>query len=271
MDVEIPFAKLQEDIHTALKSWHNTGSDESSLAYLHLFQQARPSGLDNARRLTNEILLTALDRLALEHKGGADLLRQRFLDGTLVQTIANRLNLGEATIYRRQSEALQHLTLVIQASERQTRAAYQVRLESHLKLPPPGQLFGIETRLSRLLEQLLAARAPWLISVEGLGGNGKSALANAVVRRSELVGRFAGLAWVSAKQRNFMPGVGLATETAPALTLEDLTDALLEQLGQTELLSHPPSEKRTALIKYLPRARPSATFTPTSTGKPGTC
>ncbi len=254
MKGEVPLSKLQEDIHTALKSWHDASANAASLDYLQLFRQARLGGIANARRATNQILLDALETLALEHEDSANLLRQHFLDGMLMHVIANRLNMGQSTTYRKQQEALHQLALIIQAKEAQVRDVGQASLEKRLRLPPETHLFGVDERLNSLLERLISVETPWLASIEGLGGIGKTALANAVVRRPELISRFHDMAWVSAKQRDFFPGLGLEEKSSPALTTEIFIDTLLEQLGQATFLAQSPPEKRVALTQLLKQA-----------------
>jgi hypothetical protein len=252
--MEISLSKLKKDIHHALKSWHDSRTDSSSLDYLQLFRQARLGGIANVRRATNEIILDALETVALEDEDSASLLRQHFLDGMLMHAIANRLNIGESTAYRKQQEALRQLALIIQTKEAQARTVYQSSLEERLRLPPEAQLFGVEEQLNNLLERLIVADTPWLVSIEGLGGIGKTALANASVRRSELINRFHDTVWVSAKQRAFFPGIGLTDKTSPVLTVEGLIDTLLEQFGHTADLAQPPQEKRIALTRLLKQA-----------------
>lgn len=249
----VPLSKLKQDVHDVLKSWYDTGTTAPALDYLQLFRQV---GDDKAhpRRSANEILLAALDELALEHEESAALLRHRFLDGMLMQTVANRLNIGQSTAYRKQQEAIHHLALIIQAKEEAARNSYQTSLEKQLRLPPETHLFGIDTKLNTLLEQVMANAAPWLISIEGLGGLGKTALANALIRRPELGSRFEASAWQSAKQRDFLPGLGMTETDSPALTVDSLIDALLEQFDQSALLTRPPQEKKTALIRLLKQA-----------------
>ena len=251
MTDEYSLSKLQEDIHTSLKSWHDIGKDVSPLTHLQLYRQARLSGLASARRATNEILLDALDSLADEHEDNATLLRQHFLDGMLMHTIANRLNIGQSTAYRKQQEALHQLALIIQSKENQAREVYQAALEKRLRLPPEVHLFGVGEQFGSLLERLTATESPWLISIEGLGGIGKTALANALARRPELINRFYEIAWVSAKQQRFFPGRGLEEKTSPALTVEVFVDTLLGQFGQSALLAQSASEKREGLISLL--------------------
>jgi len=70
-----------------------------------------------------------------------------------------------------------------------------------LRLPPPGydQLFGVEPLRAQIAAQLTAPGPPWIVAVEGMGGIGKTALADISARRLMTTGRFAELAWISAK------------------------------------------------------------------------
>jgi len=251
VETEIPLSKLQDDVYTALKSWHEASTQASPLDYLQLFQQARLGGISNARQATNEILLEALESLAVEHKKEADLLRRHFLDEMVMHAVANWLNVGESTAYRKQQEAINRLALIVQAKEARAREVYQNGLEKRLKLPPEVQLFGVEEHLNSLLDVLASAEPIWLISIEGLGGIGKTALANALVRQPGLMSRFANIAWVSAKQQEFLPNIGFEQETSPTLTGDSLTDILLEYFDNTIPLTQSPQEKRITLTRLL--------------------
>jgi hypothetical protein len=246
-----PFSKLQEDIHYALKAWHKPDTGSSPLGDLHIFQQARLRGTRTARQAANELLLKALETLSVEYEVEAALLRKRFLDGLVMHAAANWLNVGESTAYRIQQTALEQLARIVHAREVQAREGFQNDLEKRLKLPPEVDLFGVEESLTALLDVLMLAKSPWLISVEGLGGIGKTALANALLRRPELTHGFYNIAWVSAKQQSFVPGLGLEQSVSPALTVEALVDALLEQLDQSISLNQSLQVKRSALSRVL--------------------
>jgi hypothetical protein len=69
-----------------------------------------------------------------------------------------------------------------------------------------------------------------------------------------LIGRFQDMAWVSAKQRDFFPGLGLAEKSSPALTADMFIDALLEQFGHAAALTQAPHEKRAILTQVLKQA-----------------
>ena len=129
--------------------------------------------------------------------------------------------------------------------------AWQAMLESRLEPPTYTGLIGVERPLNFLVNALTKIEKPWLVSIEGLGGLGKTALAQEVVRQPILRHHFHGLAWVSARQRAFAPGAGLQQTHRPALTVNALVDALLEQLDQAVPVSLTAYEKQEILRRLL--------------------
>ncbi|MEM7348234.1 MAG: BTAD domain-containing putative transcriptional regulator [Chloroflexota bacterium] len=119
---------------------------------------------------------------------------------------------------------------------------------------PEEQLFGIETAQTYLASALKPTAAPWLISLDGIGGIGKTSLAAALVRELAPTGQFQDVAWVSAKQESFLPAAGIQETGYPALTKESLTDNLLEQLSETTSLLTSVREKEVALLQLLKTA-----------------
>ena len=178
--------------------------------------------------------------LAIEHEVEADLLRKRFLDGMTIQAVANWLNGSLSSAHRKQKRAIKLLTRVLEAKETEVKDKFQVRLEEQLKLPPEAYLIGVKEHLGTVLNALTSPEPAWLVSIEGLGGIGKTALANAVVRQPEIIGQFHNVAWVSAKQQDFLPDIEFDQPPPPALDTKTLIDSLLEQFDQTLMLSRSP-------------------------------
>ena len=256
METKISLPKLQLVIHNVLKSWHQA-RPESGLPDdlpLLIFRQAQQTGIDAPQQAANQILLKALDTLAIDHNDEADLLRSRFLDGQVMYAVANRLNISEATAYRKQNEAIEHLARIILAEEMRLRAERRSVLEKHLEAPTYLELVGVEAHLEKLLAVLTAPEAPWLVSIEGTGGIGKTALADALSRRAIEQGLFTEFGWASAKQIVYRPDVGVQETGRPALTVESLIDTLLPQLGIPVPLDRPLPEKQLALLRYLKAA-----------------
>ncbi|MCP4289823.1 MAG: hypothetical protein GY792_36290 [Gammaproteobacteria bacterium] len=250
--------RLQSDIHQALKQWHKAGSDDSPLAGLLLFQQARHDGSGSIRQTTNQLLLAGLKQLETESEAGARLLRMRFLDEMTVVAVANQLNVAEITVHRNQKAALNHLARIIGTQEEQRRTAQRSRLAQRLEPPSYDELIGVEPHLKQLLKRLVAPEPPWLISIEGLGGLGKTSLADAICRRLIEHDQVDDLGWVSARQRVLNLGGAIQPVAAPALTAEDLIEKLLAQLLPEVWRSGPlqPGEAQAALQTHLSRQRP---------------
>ena len=82
----------------------------------------------------------------------------------------------------------------------------------------------------RLAALLTAPEPPWIILLEGMGGIGKTSLADALVRDLLETAHFADVGWVTARQQLFNLGGSLKPVVTPALTAAALVDALLVQL-----------------------------------------
>ena len=221
---------LGMDIHAALRLWHKGNTGDSPISHLYVYQQAQAK-TGNARQATNQVLLTALQTLESRQGQLAHLLRLRFLDQVKMRTIANQLNIAEGTAYKQQKQAILYLAGVVADQEQHARQTRQSALGEALNLPPENPLIGIDRALKALKGRLDAPGPPWLISIEGLGGIGKTSLANALLRTLILDDRFRAFAWVSAKQEEFHPALGIQALDQPALDEETLVTALLAQLN----------------------------------------
>lgn len=241
MSTELSLSTLKENIHTALKSWQSANSDSSSLSDLYLFRKAQLDKTKNARQVANEILLEALQALAVDHDREATLLRKHYLDGLAMYVVANSLNVGESTAYRLQNDALQRLTQILYDSEMVLREKHLAVLRQRLEPPTYTQLIGVKHLLDQLEALLTSSDTPWIISIDGIGGIGKTSLADALSRRLIDRGAFADFGWVSARHHSLNLGGFTPSEDLAELTVEDLVENLIRQLipnlSQTNSLS----------------------------------
>jgi hypothetical protein len=250
---------LPDAVRTALRRWYSGPQEDRPWSEMlvvsqHLADAPRPDH-DLA---VKEVLLDAL-RLMEGQVGGdaAQILRLRFLDVLTAVATANRLNLTEDVVYKRQRAAIMDLAHIIWQLELEIRAARKMKMIGRLDITEPPRLFGVQDKLSELMAALTTEGAPWLVAVVGVGGIGKTSLADAAVRA--LVARpvFADIAWISARQERFTLWDGLqeAPDTAPALTVEGLLDGVIEQFGFQDLTRYPLHQKRDQLCVRL-RGRP---------------
>jgi transcriptional regulator with XRE-family HTH domain len=180
----------------------------------------------------------------------------------LVEIFADQLNPVEAQDwvahldYKLGQTELQKIwpDYVLPSAELSPRADFQANLK-RLALPPLQNLFGVKEIQAQLQQILSQAEAPWLVAIYGIGGIGKTSLAGAMVRPLRSTERFYDTAWVSAKQEEFSPGTGQRQIDRPALDVDTLTNALLEQLGPQIPPTHSAAEKM-AILSDLLKKRP---------------
>lgn len=249
-------ATFRDDVYQALKAWRADASPSSSLDYLFLVQSALADGSPNAHYATNQVLLLAMERLAEVHDRDAEVLRLRYLNGELVYTVANRYNVAEPTIYRLQSQAVDHLADTLGKMERQAAQTRLVQLQARLEPPATTRLVGIDRHVDFLLDQLLQPDGSTLVLLEGIGGIGKTTLADAVVRRMIGSRPAIEIGWISARQQRIDLTGALWPAERPALTPESLLDMLARQL----LPAAPPfasTERALAALRAHLAQRPS--------------
>ncbi len=219
----------QEDVHQALRMWYRDSSVGSPIGYLSLVHDLRRKGL-SIRKATNQVLFDGLEALQLEEPNGAELLRKHFIDGQNVREIANQSNVGETMVFKMQKRAIGHLAEVLDQLEREAIARRKEALDKQLEPPTYHNLIGVEQHLKSLSEVLVSEEGSWIVSISGIGGIGKTSLADALLRRLICQGLFEGFGWVSAKQQQLNLGGGISSLDRPALTVETLVEELVEQL-----------------------------------------
>ena len=219
--------ELNNAVQAALRQWRQPAGAEP-LAALTLHRRLR--GASTPQQASQRLLVDALEQLAGANHEGALILRLHYLDDLKVHVIARQLSLHEGTVNKKQREALEQLVDILFAQEEA--AAVRMRQTALARLEPPTylQLFGLAANIDRLLRQVLTPGPPWLYAIEGIGGIGKTTLADGLLRRAIDITPWCEVAWVTARQRVLNLGGYIDPLPTPALTADALVDALCGQL-----------------------------------------
>lgn len=228
---ELPPIDRAHVLH-ALRQWHGGHDIESQFTHRHLFREIqRRTGSDSRRYVQNVLLRDALARLAVDDEQAATLLERRFLDNTIARSVANELNVSQAKFFEMQGTAVDRLTDMVNQMEREARRAHQQTLARRLPLPQNPHLIGVDVHLTELLPKLTNPTGDWIIALEGMGGIGKTTLANVLARRAiEQDAGWAQVGWVTARQAELSPNGAIALVENAVLSAEALIQQLVEQL-----------------------------------------
>ncbi len=228
------FPTLLNDVRTALKQWHDAANDQAQLRYLYLFRQiARERQLRNLgdeRGAINQLLRNAIEQLGQRYNTDAELLQYRFLDAWPIQRLANHYNMADSTIYTMQAKAIERLKAKVYQMELDASAAQKEILIARLEPSSYLNLVGVDSFVTELQGMLTNNQSPWLISLEGIGGIGKTSLADYTVRQLIHQGLVDEVGWITARQVRFNLGGAINELAEPALSASMLVERLAAQL-----------------------------------------
>ncbi|KAA3657360.1 MAG: hypothetical protein DWQ04_28330 [Chloroflexi bacterium] len=223
----IKFQDLYKDIFATLKKWKKQTSDtEELLEYLLIVRlQRRKEDVEHLptrwRRATNQVLIDAVDQLEIEAQDQAMVIRSRFFDDNSVIRVGNIMNVADATVMRMQRNGLDNLTKIIMTRESEARLHHRQVILSKFNPPTYKKLFGVDEAIEKLLKRLTITNDNWVVAVTGLGGIGKTSLADFVTR--QVVGVFAydDVVWIRIIHRSVE-----RSSDAPKVTFEYLITQL---------------------------------------------
>ncbi len=202
--IELNRVVLRRRIHSALRSWQKvTQNSGDMLEDLLLFQEVAESSnrASNAvipRTVTNLILSDALQKLSRQHSSYAQLLKLRFVETNSLGQTADSMGWTIDQVRHNQRQAVEELTAIVAHDESVRRSA---RAHEILSLLPPStysKLFGCDDVVDVLERHVLADEAAFVVAITGIGGIGKTAMADCVVRRVVSHFRFRQFVWIRA-------------------------------------------------------------------------
>jgi len=256
-DQDPHFATLGNDVRDALRQWQGDANAESPLRSLYLFRKIAREGHGTLRRANNHLLSIAIESLKQNHEADANLLQKRFLDLWSIQRLAHQLNIAESTVYTQQRQAIDRLAETLYQMELQASAAQRTLLLERLEPATYVNLIGVAELLTQVQNALAAPAPPWLLAIEGMGGIGKTSLADALLRQMIEQNVYDEIGWASARQYHFNFGGVIRAVSEPALTAEALVEKLVKQLIPEFVVPNGyPGEKLLRLLQERLKALP---------------
>lgn len=129
--------------------------------------------------------------------------------------------------------------------------------DKNVPLPEYSILVGADQLLEKLAGIVATLGPGQILSVEGMGGIGKTALVHAYINLELVRQDYYEVLWVSARQPVMGRGQSEMREDALNFTLDDVTSRLAQQLGLSHLVEKPLEERlkgiqaATAMQNYL--------------------
>jgi hypothetical protein len=240
--------QLLRDLRTALGRWHRPTLGDAALAH-RLADVERRLVADPWLIRPNALRQTVRAALASLRDSGqpevADLLERHYFRDESAIRLTETYHLSERSIYHRLHEAHVALAHAVWTQERaeakeapdSLQATEPSRTLSRARHLPPKtstQLLGVGGVLAQLLGYLGDCDGHWVISLAGMAGLGKTALAREAAGRLAATDRFADIAWVTVSP-------GAYTARGPqrldlrALACVQVLNAIASQLGGIDL------------------------------------
>ncbi len=246
---EMPLEFIKS-VHQALKAWHKFKAI-AALDNLLLAQDIQAAHETwTPQRVRNQLLLEGLECLKLEDAKASELLARRFIDLEMAQEIASRWNVTRNVIYQRQQRAMTMLTKLIWKQELAHRQQHAERVQIRaLTSATHAQLFGLDDKITTLSKQIAEMAGPWIFALEGIGGSGKTTLADALTRVLAQALCFSHFIWINASPAS-------ASSFCRLATFETFIEECVEQLELNFAKTQSLPKKVKTVQNYL-KERPS--------------
>lgn len=247
--------ELHDKVHAALRAWEKVHTDFGDLLDdLLLFREAyaaNSADMDALPRITtNQILRDAIDRLSEQNEEQAAILRHRFLEGHKLRRTASLTDATIDQVRKRQRDAISQLATILAYDESYLRHLRVHEIESTLPPSTYASLFGFDEAIAILLEELLHPTASWVLAIMGIGGIGKTALADALMRRAIRHFRFHEYIWLRVDPNDF---------DQERVDFESAIDLLAHRLAEQiapEVTGNVPMNERMARVRQVLKETP---------------
>ena len=167
-----------------------------------------------------------------------------------VQRLAENIGISPRTLRRYLLKGFETLSLQLKTElDKKTTGYTEKTLQNHFPSIAKNQVIGISTILAKINTWLLTDSPPHAISIEGIGGIGKTLIAQHLLQEQYRNENFESYAWISAVQKELSLSGEIAAVESFATTLDDVVARLAHQLGQSHLAGLSTQDKLHGLKK----------------------
>jgi AraC-like DNA-binding protein len=153
-----------------------------------------------------------------------------------VKELAKNIGVSERTLRRYLLKGFELLSVQLKrASEKEISFFSKKKFKSHFPNLAENQAVGIEKVLAKIIGWVKEENSHYAISIEGIGGIGKTLIAKYLSEEVYKNGCFDGYAWISARQVELSPSGEITSINNFVNTLDDVVARLAQQLGQNHL------------------------------------
>ncbi len=143
------------------------------------------------------LLEEAMTQLEARRPRQARLLRQRYWQDLSIQALMTKHHRSKSSIHRDLRAAQDALATILWEREQRARERFIREQYQRLEAPTYDRLFGVDALIAQLRELILAEDGPALILLTGMGGMGKTSVADRLSRLLIDERAFAGFGWIS--------------------------------------------------------------------------
>ncbi|MBN1231599.1 MAG: hypothetical protein JXA19_07050, partial [Anaerolineales bacterium] len=237
-------------LHSILKHWQSNNIFTGDFEQFYLFRAYKNKNgqLLGKAEIIKAILLDELKVLSKRQERLYQVLIERFIKGGTILSVAHSMNISQDQLNRLQKSALIELSLIFIDDEKKVREKILLDLNKRLPTKTYHTLFGIESTARDFIPEIMRPGSPASIFViVGIGGIGKTAFADYVLRQCVNNFPFYDFIWIKA---NTFSAQG------ELIHPEANFDSILLQIGNQLFSTVEPGKDLKRNIQYLLKENP---------------